>query len=150
MNRVAFALGTAGGDFLVFALALAATLASFVDVDDAAAYTFPRLVSVLMLAFSSVNLLRRATSGFSGEPALTGALVRQIAPGVAVVVTYLLIARILGFYLSAIIAFFALSFLYSAHRRAGRIAIVTGTVVAVLYLMFSVVLRVQVPREFFL
>ena len=75
---------------------------------------------------------------------------RKIAPGVAVLVVYLLVARDLGFYLAALLAFFAVSFLYSAHRRPGRIAFVTGAVIGVLYLVFSVVLKVQVPREFFL
>jgi hypothetical protein len=148
-NRLVAKLGTSGGDLLVFAFALIATLASFWN-EDPAAYAFPRLVCVLMLALSSVNLVRRAMAGFSGEPAITWALARKIAPGIAVCIVYLLAARALGFYLSALLAFFAVSFLYSAHRRPGRIAIVTGAVVAVLYLMFSVVLKVQVPREFFL
>ena len=149
MNRWAAVLGASGGDFLVFALGLAATLASYAP-DDPAAYTFPRLVSILLLAFASLNLVRRAMGGFAGERALTGALVRQIAPGIAVFTAYLLIARSVGFYLSALLAFFAVSFLYSPHRHPGRIAVLTVAVIAVLYLMFSVVLKVQVPREFFL
>ena len=149
MHRMACALGAAGGDLAAFALALAAALASFAG-DDPAAYAFPRLVSALMLVFCTLNLARRAMAGFGGEPALTWELLRKIAPGAAVFVAYLLVAQDLGFYLSALLAFFAVSFLYSAHRRLGRIGLVTGAVVGVLYLMFSVVLKVQVPREFFL
>ena len=149
MNRMAGALSASGGDLLAFAFALVATVASFAG-DDPAAYAFPRLVAVLMLVFCSVNLVRRAMAGFSGEPALTRALIRKIAPGIAVFAVYLLVAQELGFYLAALLAFFALSFLYSAHRRPGSICIVTGAVIAVLYLIFSVVLKVQVPREFFL
>ena len=77
-------------------------------------------------------------------------LARKIAPGGAVIVVYVLFAQDVGFYLSAILAFFALSFLYSDHRRLSSIGIAAGSVIAVLYLMFSVVLKVQVPREFFL
>ncbi len=149
MNRMARALSASGGDVLAFAFALVATLASFAG-DDPAAYAFPRLVAVLMLVFCGVNLARRALTGFGGEPALTWTLIRKIAPGVAVFVVYLLVAQELGFYLAALLAFFAMSFLYSAHRRPGSIGIVTGAVIAVLYLIFSVVLKVQVPREFFL
>ena len=148
-KRMAGALGASGGDLLAFAFALVATLASFAG-DDPAAYVFPRLVAVLMLVFCSVNLVRRAMAGFSGEPPLTWTLIRKIAPGIAVFVVYLLVAQDLGFYLAALLAFFALSFLYSAHRRPGSIGMVTGAVIAVLYLVFSVVLKVQVPREFFL
>lgn len=148
-NRVVGALGASGGDVIAFAFALVATVASF-SGDDPAAYAFPRLVSALMLVFCGANLARRAMAGFSGEPALTWTLIQKIAPGIAVFIAYLLVARDLGFYLAALLAFFAVSFLYSAHRRPVRIGIVTGAVIAVLYLIFSVVLKVQVPREFFL
>ena len=148
-KRAISVLGASGGDVLAFAFALVAPVASFAG-DDPAAYAFPRLVAALMLVFCGVNLARCAIAGFSGEPALTWALIRKIAPGVAVFLAYLLVAQDLGFYLAALLAFFALSFLYSAHRRPGRIGIVTGAVIAVLYLIFSVVLKVQVPREFFL
>ena len=149
MHRMAGVLGASGGDLAAFAFALAAALASFAG-DDPAAYAFPRLVSALLLVFCTLSLARRAMAGFGGEPVLTFALLRKIAPGVAVFALYLLVAQDLGFYLSALLAFFAVSFLYSEHRRLGRIGIVTGAVVGVLYLMFSVVLKVQVPREFFL
>ena len=148
-NRVVCALGASGGDLLAFTFALVATWASF-SGDDPAAFAFPRLVSALMLVFCSVNLVRRALEGFAGAPALTWTLMRKIAPGVAVFAVYLLVAQDLGFYLSALLAFFAVSFLYSAHRHPGRIVIVSGAVIGVLFLMFSVVLKVQVPREFFL
>ena len=148
-KRVISALGASGGDLLAFAFALVATVASFAG-DDPAAYAFPRLVAVLMLVFCSVNLARRAMAGFGGEPALTWTLIRKIAPGIAVFVVYLLVAEDLGFYLAALLAFFALSFLYSAHRRPGHIGLVTAAMIAVLYLVFSAVLKVQVPREFFL
>ena len=148
-NRMAGVLGASSGDLLVFAFALAAAIASF-GGDDPAAYAFPQLVSALMLIFCGVNLARTAMAGFAGAPALTVALIRKIAPGVAVLVVYLLLAQDLGFYLSALLAFFAVSFLYSAHRRPVVIGIVTAAVIGVLYLMFSVVLKVQVPREFFL
>ena len=148
-KRLVSAFAAAGGDLLVFAFALVATTASFAG-DDPAAFAFPRLVSTLMLVFCGVNLVRRAMEGAAGEPALTWALIRKIAPGAAVFGVYLLVAEDLGFYLSALLAFFAMSFLYSAHRHPGRIGIVSGAVIGVLYLMFSVLLKVQVPREFFL
>ena len=148
-NRVVSALGATGGDLFAFAFALVATIASFAG-EDPAAYAFPRLLAVLMLVFSGANLVRCAIARFSGESVLTFELARKIAPGVAVFAAYLLVARDLGFYLAALLAFFAVSFLYSAHRHPGRIAIVTVAVIGVIYLMFSVLLKVQVPREFFL
>lgn len=149
MKRIAGAMSTSSGDVLAFVFALVAASASFAG-DDPTAYAFPRLVSTLMLIFCGVNLIRRSLAGFAGEPVLTMRLAGKIAPGVAVIVVYVLLAQDAGFYLSAILAFFALSFLYSDHRRLSSIGIATGSVIAVLYLMFSVVLKVQVPREFFL
>ncbi len=149
IGRLSCALGASGGDVLAFVFALVATAASFAG-DEPAAYTFPRLVAILMLVFCGINLARRAMEGFAGEPVLTWTLIRKITPGIAVFVVYLLVAQDLGFYLAAFLAFFAMSLLYSAHRRPVRIGIVSGAVVGVLYLVFSVVLKVQVPREFFL
>lgn len=149
IKRIAGAMSASGGDVFAFCFALVAASASFAG-DDPAAYAFPQLVSALMLIFCGANLVRRALAGFAGEPVLTMQLIRKIAPGGAVIVVYVLFAQDVGFYLSAILAFFALSFLYSDHRRLSSIAIAAGAVVAVLYLMFSVVLKVQVPREFFL
>ena len=148
-KRIAGVMSVASGEVLVFVFALVAAYASFAG-DDPAAYAFPRLVSVLMLIFCGANLIRRSLSGFAGKPVLTMRLARKIAPGGAVIVVYLLLAQTAGFYLSAMLAFFALSFLYSEHRRLPSIGIATGVVVGLLYLMFSVVLKVQVPREFFL
>lgn len=148
-RRIAAVMSTSGGDVLAFLFALVAASASFAG-DDPAAYAFPQLVSALMLIFCGANLIRRSLAGFAGEPVLTMRLAGKIAPGGAVIVVYVLLAQDVGFYLSAVLAFFALSFLYGDRRRLPSICIATGAVVAVLYLMFSVVLKVQVPREFFL
>ena len=149
MKRIAGVMSTSSGDVLAFVFALVAASASFAG-DDPAAYAFPQLISALMLMFCGANLIRRSLARFAGEPVLTMQLAGKIAPGGAVIVVYVLFAEDIGFYLSAILAFFALSFLYGEHRRLSSIGIATGAVVGVLYLMFSVVLKVQVPREFFL
>ena len=103
-----------------------------------------------MLIFCGLNFVYRVMANFAGEPKLTLPLINKIAPGVAVIVAYLLLAEDVGFYLSAALAFFALSFLYGKKRRLLSAAAVTVMVIAVLYLMFSIALKVQVPREFFL
>ena len=101
MKRIAGAMSTSSGDVLAFVFALVAASASFAG-DDPTAYAFPRLVSTLMLIFCGVNLIRRSLAGFAGEPALTMRLAGKIAPGVAVIVVYVLFAQDAGFYLSAI------------------------------------------------
>ena len=65
-----------------------------------------------MLIFCGLNFVYRVMANFAGEPKLTLPLINKIAPGVAVIVAYLLLAEDVGFYLSAALAFFALSFLY--------------------------------------
>lgn len=148
-NRILSVLASSGGDFFALLFALLTVYASF-SAGEPEAYVFPRLVSVLMLIFCGLNFVYRVMANFAGEPKLTLPLINKIAPGVAVIVAYLLLAEDVGFYLSAALAFFALSFLYGKKRRLLSAAAVTVMVIAVLYLMFSIALKVQVPREFFL
>ena len=148
-NRIFNVLASSGGDFFVLFFALLTVYASF-SAGEPEAYIFPRLVSVLMLLFCGLNFVRRVMVRFAGEPRLTLSLIKKIAPGVVVIAAYLLLAEDVGFYLSAMLAFFALSFLYSQTRRFLPTVAVSGAVIIVLYLMFSIALKVQVPREFFL
>ena len=149
INRIIKMMGVAGGDIFALLFALVAAYASF-TAKEPEAYVFPQLVAALMVGFCGANFIRCLMVGFAGKPMLTLTLLKKIAPGIAVIAIYLLVAEELGFYLSAALAFFALTFLYAEKRRLLPTIMITGAVIAVLYLMFSIALRVQVPREFFL
>ena len=103
-NRILSVLASSGGDFFALLFALLTVYASF-SAGEPEAYVFPRLVSVLMLIFCGLNFVYRVMANFAGEPKLTLPLINKIAPGVAVIVAYLLLAEDVGFYLSAALAF---------------------------------------------
>ncbi|MEZ5728954.1 MAG: tripartite tricarboxylate transporter TctB family protein [Burkholderiaceae bacterium] len=119
------------------------------DADDARAYLFPRLVSVAMLLFAFVNLLQSLRARAS-EPRANGTL-RHALPGLTVLAIYVFWgAEALGFYLAGAVTVFTIHTLYDpAPRTPRRIAAQAGVGVGtaiVLYLLFSVVLQVQLPR----
>ncbi|MDM5147005.1 tripartite tricarboxylate transporter TctB family protein [Candidatus Persebacteraceae bacterium Df01] len=142
-------LAAASGDVAALLFALMAVWASF-TADEPEAYVFPQLISILMLVFCGINFVRRAVTQFAGKPPLDAVLLKKIAPGAAVICVYILTAETVGFYLAAAVVFATLSLLYGAATHRKQVFIVTGAVVAVLYSLFSLLLRVQVPREFFL
>ena len=95
-NRILSVLASSGGDFFALLFALLTVYASF-SAGEPEAYVFPRLVSVLMLIFCGLNFVYRVMANFAGEPKLTLPLINKIAPGVAVIVAYLLLAEDVGF-----------------------------------------------------
>ena len=151
-GKAAAFFATAGGDVAVGLFSLLAVWASF-TADEPEAYAFPRLLSLLMAAFAAVNLVRLLVAPAAAPP-LTAALLKKIAPAVGVIAAYLAAAESLGFYLSAFLTFALLSFLYDGkengreNMRAAMFA--AAAFVAVLYLLFSLILGVQLPRGLFL
>ena len=137
------------GDTATLVFALVVLWASFAPADPAA-YAFPQLIALLLVIFCAVNFLRQTMRGFIGDPPIDGALLRKIAPGVGIIIIYVLFAAQLGFYLSAALAFAALSLCYGGASRGRQVLFVTAIFIGILYVMFSLALRVQVPREFFL
>ncbi len=144
LQRILALSAAVGGDFLVLALALVAAYAGF-TAEEPTAYVFPRLVAVLMVVFCAINVIRLALNGFAKAPVLTLPLLQKIAPGVALIWIYVLLAEDLGFYASAWSAFFLIALLYSTPRRLLLTMGISSIFVAVLYLMFSISLHVQVP-----
>ncbi len=142
-------LASSAGDIFVLIFALFVVYTSF-SAPEPEAYTFPRLASVLLLFFCVINFVRVCLARFGGKAILTQQLLKKIAPGIVVIVLYLLLAKDVGFYLSAALAFFGLSFLYGKEQKIPTMIFITVAVIAVLYLVFSIALKVQVPREFFL
>ena len=139
------------GDLLVLAFAVVAVVASF-RTGPAEAYYFPRLASALMLFFALANAVRNFRRPAS--PPLSVALGRRLLPGTLIFVAYVVVCDIIGFYLSALLAFVLLAACYNAapwdKRQMGLLAFATAIVMGGVLFLFDFVLRVQTPEPFWI
>lgn len=134
------------GDICLAIFAIVTLYASF-TASPAEAYIFPRLSAVLLTLFCAANLGLRFHRPPS--PPLTIPTLRKIAPGVAVMVVYAGLAETVGFYPSSTVAAFALMWIYGGEsRRIGVSLAATALLLGLVYLLFGVLLRVQVPEPF--
>lgn len=122
----------------------------------AEAFLFPRLISVAFVALAGWTFLRSLLERRITEGGVTLDLVKSILPGVLVAGLYIFFAaKWLGFYTSSTIAFLVILSLHdpAPHDQvrtwARRLAI-TAAYLAVMYLLFSVVLKVFTPRGLFI
>ena len=146
-NRLWRYFAVRGGDWLALAFAVLAVAASFRGA-PAEAYTFPRLLSILLLIFCAAAALSRAEAAASAP--LDAATIKKIAPGIFIVVVYIASAETVGFYASAGAAFFALAFLYGRKpRRVWVVFAVSCAIMVALFGLFGLLLRAQTPRGFF-
>ena len=145
-NRLRNYFAVRGGDWLALAFAVLAVAASFRGA-PAEAYTFPRLLSILLLIFCAAATLSRAEAA---SAPLDAATIKKIAPGIFVVVVYIASAETVGFYASAGAAFFTLAFLYGRKpRRVWVVFAVSCAIMTALFGLFGLLLRAQTPRGFF-
>ena len=136
---------------VITALAAVVTWISFTQ-EPAAAYLFPRLISVIMLGLSVWSLARavlgmsRAGTGLTAETAL------NLAPGLVLILLYVFwAAKTLGFYASSSLAFFLLFTIYdptplTSLRGWAKRIVITAAFMAVIYALFTLLLQVQTPR----
>lgn len=138
-------------NLLIAALALFVTWLSFTQ-EPAQAYLFPRLVSAFMSVMALWSLAR-AVLGISrvGEGVGT-ATALNLAPGLVIIFVYVFwAARTFGFYTASTAAFLLLFTIYdptpvtSIRGWLLRIVITAGFM-AVMYALFTLLLKVQVPR----
>ena len=111
-------------------------------------YLFPAIVSFVMLVFSLISLVREAfdlcVDDFQPFP-----FVRQ-TPAILMMAGGVALVEILGMYTSAFLVLLLVSFWYSpeenGRRRLLSSLLLAGGFAAFMYLLFSVMLNVQVPR----
>lgn len=140
---------------IILAVALVVGWLSFTQ-QPAEAFLFPRLISVFFMVLAAWNFLRavlglsKVGEGISGQTALA------IAPGLVVTLVYIFwAAKTVGFYASSTAAFFILFTLYdpeplSDGRAWLKRVIVTAIFMAIIYALFTLLLKVQTPRGHFL
>lgn len=133
---------------LMLGLASAIAWASF-SAGEPQAYLFPRLLSVVMLVLTLLNLAGewRRRGGYG----LSGPMLWRMLPGFAVLLGLTAwAAQTIGFYVASFAAMFLIVCFYDPRRRSpgrfARHALVSLAFMAVLYLLFQQILQVQTPR----
>ena len=139
---------------MVVALAGWVSYVSFA-VEDPEPYLFPRLVAVALLLLSLLAFARAMAGRNRTGGGLRAGIVKNVAPGIAVMCVFVFFAaEFLGFYAASALTFFAIVTLYdpSSHRHprtwAMRFVVMLGFM-AVMYGLFSLLLKVQTPRGLF-
>ncbi|KUO60743.1 MAG: hypothetical protein APF80_11645 [Alphaproteobacteria bacterium BRH_c36] len=140
---------------IILALGLWVAFVSF-SVSDPQPYLFPQLISVAMVGLAALALVRAARGANRTGAGMSLHQLRMIAPAIALMLAYVLIAiPTLGFYTAATLAFFTLYTLFdpSSHQKPStwlvRIAVTVGFM-ALIYVVFAMGLRVQTPRGLFI
>lgn len=120
--------------------------------EPASAFLFPRLISIVFLALSCWNF-SRAVLGMArvgGGLDVTSAM--HITPGLVVMLVYVFwLAKFLGFYVASSLTFFILLTLYDSGNRRElsnwtKRVLITAFFMAIMYGLFALVLKVQLPR----
>jgi len=135
----------------VLAVALIVAWLSFTQ-EPAEAFLFPRLISIFFAGLALWNFIRAASGLSAVGTGLTWPTFTNILPGLAIMLIYVFVAaRGLGFYVSSAAAFLIVYTLYDpALLTEGRAwikrLIVTAGFMAVIYVLFGLLLKVQTPR----
>jgi len=119
------------------------------------AFLFPRIIATVMLALAAWNFFRAVTGVSKVGEGVSWVLARTIAPGIAVILIYILFAsKFLGFYVASFVAFVSIFAIYdpAPHSSLGAWfkRIVTAFLfMAIIYGLFNLLLQVQTPRGAF-
>lgn len=145
-------LQAAKGDLLVTAFAVFLTIASF-WTDDATAYLFPQILSVCMLTLCLMQLMKVAKQQAPAAQEKLSIWMRLLHGNgkfFIIIITIIGLAETLGFYVSAFLGYLAIALLGSKKSLTLKttllIIIIAGATCLTLYLLFTVLLKVQVPH----
>ncbi|MEE9333692.1 MAG: tripartite tricarboxylate transporter TctB family protein [Granulosicoccaceae bacterium] len=141
----------------ILVLLLAGTVAwiSFTR-EPADAYLFPRLIAGAMLILATWNFIRAAAGLAKVGGGVNAKELLAILPGLLVMVVFVFFAaKKLGFYVASITAFFVLYSLYdpSPHTKPMvwlKRVVISLMFMAVIYGLFTLLLKVQTPRGMFI
>jgi len=138
-------------NLLIAALAIFVTWLSFTQ-EPAQAYLFPRLISAFMTVMALWSLARAVLGVSRVGEGLSAATALNLTPGIVLILIYVFwAAKTFGFYTSSAAAFLLLFTIYdptpltSIRGWALRI-VITASFMAVMYALFTLLLKVQVPR----
>jgi len=114
------------------------------------AYLFPKLITTVMIILSTFSLIiyfLNKTKSFSEIN------IQKLSVYLISLILFIFLGETIGFYFLAILIFLINSYYYSESKNLKRFIqniVVTILFMAFIYLLFSVMLKVQVPRFFLL
>ena len=113
-------------------------------------YLFPRWLAVVMCGLAVLMLVDKTSRSHERTVARTAGTRAGIGPGLGLMLLYLAVAERLGFYLASGAFLVVLTSVYApGEKRAGafgRSLLVSLVCMAVMYLLFTTLLRVQLPH----
>ena len=136
---------------MVLMLAAAVTWLSYTR-EPSDAFLFPRLISSVMIVLAIWNFVRAALGLAKVGDGIEGKTILRILPGVVVMIVLIYFAaKSLGFYVASFLAFLCAYSLYDPASHAAprswiKRLIITAVFMAVIYALFTVLLKVQTPR----
>jgi len=124
--------------------------------DNPKAYFFPQMLALMMAAMGAVMLVTELRASADARAKAKAAWVAipwvRILPGMLVLAAYMAVAETVGFYVSSWLAFTSIGIIYApaTNRMATvkRCLPIAVAFLAVLYLVFWTLLRVQLPHGF--
>jgi hypothetical protein len=112
------------------------------------AYLFPKLITFVMIILSSFSLIFYfLNKSFS----VADVDIKKLSIYLISLILFIFFGEIVGFYFFAILLFFINSYYYSEDKNIKKIIqnmIVTFIFMLFIYFLFSIMLKVQVPRFF--
>ena len=112
------------------------------------AYLFPKLITSVMIILSSFSLIFYFLNKTLSVAEVD---VKKLSVYLISLILFIFFAEIVGFYFLAILLFFINSYYYSEDKKIKNIiqnTIITIIFMLFIYFLFSVMLKVQVPRFF--
>lgn len=118
--------------------------------DYADAYIFPNLIAWIMLGLALVMIVALIAQPSAAVDESGGSIEwARLMPVLVILPVYVLVAESLGFIVSALLAFFAIGRVYALDKPGEnttlRYLMISVCFIAVLYLIFVILLQVQMP-----
>jgi len=123
---------------------------SFAGGGASEAYLFPKIITSTMIILSSLSLLFYF---FEKNQKIAKIDMIKLSVYLILIILFILFGEILGFYFSATLIFLTVCYYYSENKATKVIVynlLVTVFFMLFIYFLFSVLLKVQVPRFFLL
>ena len=136
---------------IVLAIAGAVTWVSFTQ-EPAAAFLFPQLISVFFIALALWNFTRAVLGMARVGEGVTWSAAMNFLPGLVVAIIFVFFAaKQFGFYVTSTVTFLVIYTLYdpaplTSAASWGKRTITTALFMAVIYGLFTLLLKVQTPR----
>jgi hypothetical protein len=131
---------------VIFGLVFSSILVFFSFSGNSEAYLFPKIISSSMLLLAILSLIYFFVEK---KENLTELNIKKLYPYLVSILIFVLLGQNFGFYLLLTVLFVVNCFVYSKKRNfrtSIEILITTSIFVPLIYLLFSVLLKVQVPR----